>query len=118
MRRIILYGVLLLQLLLIVSLSRGLWDTVHSRQRIDALYEKKTRLLREEDRLRQELRVVESDYYIEKIARETLHLAKPGEILVIVDENTIPSILGEQDVKEPEEKSNWKKWMEVLFGSE
>ncbi|MGQ9473247.1 MAG: FtsB family cell division protein [Candidatus Caldatribacteriaceae bacterium] len=48
-------------------------------------------LLRQEEALRQEVaalrkerQFLEEDWYIEKLAREKLHLVKPGEILIRV----------------------------------
>lgn len=118
MRKAVLYTVLVLELLLVVSLGRGLWETLQSRGRVDALREREAKLLQEQDRLYRELSNAESDYYIEQIARNQLHLTKPGETLVLVDEGAIPTILGDQDTQDVDTRKNWEKWWDVLFGSE
>ena len=118
MRKPILYIVLFLELALIASLGRGLWETLQSRQRIDALRQERDVLLHEQERLKSELALVESDYYIDHLARDTLHLSKPGETLVIVDRGAIPAILGVEEERSLDDRANWQKWWDVLFGRE
>ena len=62
---------------------------------------------------------VQSDEYIEKVAREELNLMKRGETAVIVlsppspDGSTeeLPSSVGEKEEPPP-----WKRWWDTLFG--
>lgn len=107
----------MLQVLLIVSLGRGLWETLQSKRRIEQLKDKKERLVKEQGELTKEVEVVESEYYLEKIAREKLHLIKPGETVVLVGEGVIPDVLGSQDDTEVT-RSNFAKWLDVLFGKD
>lgn len=116
MRKTVIYGIILIQLLFIYSLSRGLWETLSSRQRIDKLQSERERLIEENNKLRETLELSESDYYIEKIARDELHLTKEGETLVIVEDGAIPEILGMDIENDQKELKNWQKWVEVLFG--
>lgn len=118
MKKFIHYGVVFVEVLLLISLSRGLYETLSSRERIDNLQTRKEQLLDQEANLQQELLYVESDYYIESVARNKLHLTKSGETLVLVDPAAIPEILGLQEIQEVDDRENWQKWMEILFGSE
>lgn len=118
MKKFIHYGVVFIEILLLISLSRGLYETLSSRERIDNLQTQKEQLLQEEGDLQRELSYVESDYYIESVARNKLHLTRPGETLVLVDPAAIPEILGLEETLEVDDRENWQKWMEILFGSE
>lgn len=118
MKRVVIYAVIFFQLLVLLSLSRGLVEVISSRRRVDTLVEKRERLLADRERLKGELSVVESEYYIEKVARDQLHLSRPGESLVIVPEKLEDNVLGESDGGKEEEKEIWEKWLEVLFGEE
>lgn len=55
-------------------------------QELRTLTLQEEKLHRELDFLRKERQYLEEDWYIEKLAREKLHLVKPGEILVRVIE--------------------------------
>lgn len=116
MRRTILYGIILFEIALIFSLVRGIELSRRSNARIAALESTKQKLLSEQEKLKNEQLYVESSAYVEKVAREELHLAKPGETVVIVPESRR---VGESEHKQSdniEEKPNWQKWLDVLSG--
>jgi len=50
----------------------------------EELTEEETRLREEIENLSKERKYLEEDWYVEELAREKLHLVKPGEILVRV----------------------------------
>ena len=81
------------------------------------MQETKKKLEEERDKLKKEQENVNSEYYLEKVAREELHLTKPGETVVIVPESIL---IGTQtnDVEEKvlEVKPNWMLWFEILSG--
>ena len=117
MRKLLLYGVIGFQVLLIVSLIRGVQLSLRSRGRIADLQTKKAQLQVEAEKIKQQETYVQSPYYLEKVAREELHLSKPGEKVVIVPESITLSV-GEtkEDRPESREKPNYLKWWEVLRG--
>lgn len=111
----VLYGIIIFQVLLIISLVRGIQLSLRARGRIEGLEKKKEELVQEEKRLKAQEEYVQSPYYLEKVAREELHLAKPGETVVIVpDVSTQYAVRSEQE--KAKEKPNWQKWWEVLMG--
>ena len=116
MRRIVLYGVIIFQLLLIVSLIRGIQISRKSSERIAGLEERKAQLLQESQKIKEEGEYVKSPYYLEKVARDELNLSKPGETVVIVPDSVKVSVSQAEDKEEVEEKENWQKWWEVLSG--
>lgn len=117
MKKFIRYGIIFIEILLLISLGRGLYETLSSRQRIDNLRSRKEQFLQKEDNLKKELSYVDSDYYIESVARNKLHLTKPGEILLLIDPAVIPETFGFKVSEEVDDRENWQKWMEILFGN-
>lgn len=114
MSKIWVYTILLFQLALIGSLVRGLQLSYKSRDRVELLRETKAKLESENDQLEAQAKYVQSDYYVEKVAREELQRAKPGETVVILPE-------AEVSVSEPKVQSNrvielenWQKWWNLL----
>lgn len=119
MRKIILYVVILFQIALIVSLVRGIQLSRRASLRIASMEEAKAKLIAEQEKLKQEEEYVQSPYYLEKVARDELHLSKPGETVVIVPEGQLTD-QGPADAKAMAgegEKANWRKWWEVLSGN-
>jgi len=117
MRKYILYGVIILQIVLIVSLVRGIQLSRRSAMRIADMEETRKILQEENEGLKNEGKYVESEYYLEKVARDELHLSKPGETVVIVPEATFVSAGSSGVAQEKTEVSNWQKWWKVLSGS-
>lgn len=118
MRKLVLYGVIIFQIALIFSLVRGIQLSRRSEVRIASMQETKSKLEEERNKLLEESENVQSPFYLEKVAREELHLSKPGETVVIVPDNQKIGDIAPQKVDLPQEKPNWKKWMSVLFGSD
>lgn len=110
-------GIIIIQVLLIISLSRGLWETWQSRRRVEKLQDKHDQLMVEQEKLKDDVERVESNYYVEQIAREQLHMTKPGETLVMIADGVNVDVLGQNDQKKGSE-SIFSKWMTVLFGKE
>lgn len=118
MRKIVLYAVIIFQILLIISLVRGIQLSHRSKERIEVMQKTKDKLLLEQEKLKQEQEYVSSDFYLEKVAREELHLAKTGETVVIIPDNLmINEENNTQDLANTQiDKPNWQKWFEVLSG--
>ncbi|MEI8232915.1 MAG: septum formation initiator family protein [bacterium] len=118
MRRIILYVIIIFQIILIISLVRGIQLSRRSVSRIASMQETKEKLRLEQEKLKEEGKYVQSDYYLEKVAREELHLSKPGETVVIVPDSQIVSQLSESKPLDQLEKPNWQKWLKIFTGSD
>ena len=117
MRRLGLYIVIIFQVILIVSLVRGIQLSLKSKERIEALSSTKQKLEDEQKKLVDQQAYVQTPYYLEKVARDELHLSKPGETVVIVPESIQPSPdNGHGDLQNTQEMPNWQKWWEVLSG--
>jgi cell division protein FtsL len=53
-------------------------------RQVDELERVRVRLLRENDRLREEIRLLSDPAYVERVAREQLGMVRPGEVSVIL----------------------------------
>lgn len=121
MRKLLLYGVILIQIAIVISLVRGIQLSKRSAGRIALMQETKAKLEEERDKLQREKEYVESQFYLEKVARDELHLVKEGETVVIVSNERD---LGEVESPKPNaeqeagERTNWQKWWDVLSGTE
>lgn len=116
MKQFLLYATILFQLGLIISLVRGIQLSLRSKERITALQTTKQKLEAEQSRLSADEEYVKSAYYLEKVAREELHLAKPGETVVIIPEGKIVESKEQRTENIEQSKPNWQQWWEILSG--
>lgn len=108
------YVLLIFQIGMIVSLIKGIQVTLDSKSRVNNLEMQKTKLEEEKDRLEAQYKYVQSPEYLEKVARDELHLSKPGEEVVIVPEELLQQ--PEKVQIEPEKNLPiYMKWWEVFF---
>jgi len=114
--KVLVYAILIFQIVLIGSLIRGIQVSYKSRERVEILQEKKGQLEEENKKLKEDAEYVQSDYYIEKVAREELQRAKPGEQVVILPESQqVGGIKDEGQKKQEKQLKNWEKWLELLI---
>jgi len=116
MRKIAIYGIIIFQVILIGSLVKGIQTSYKSRERVGDLEKRKNELVAENSKMKVEKEYVQSDYYLEKVAREDLHLVKPGETVVIVpeDSNMREKPAEAKAMAGEGKKQNWEKWWELL----
>jgi len=75
------FGVLVL---LAVTFGGAYWDTYQVRREAGRLARERDDLRKQNAQLREEIRLLNTPDYIERIAREQLGLVKPGEVAVIL----------------------------------
>lgn len=114
-RRIIRLIVIGASAVLVVNLSRSIWDLWRRR---DILGERESVLKRieaEHKRLQSELEYTQSPAFIEQEARNRLGLGKEGEAVVLIPNDQFP-ISNDQTKEEKEENlPNWKRWWRLFF---
>ncbi|HBD01955.1 TPA: hypothetical protein DD448_03880 [Candidatus Collierbacteria bacterium] len=116
MRKLAIYIIIVFQILLIASLIRGVYESFQARERIERLERTRSELEQERAELGEKLKEVQSAEYLERVAREELHLAKPGEKVVIVPEEARTE-KGKSDTEDNQaELPNWQKWWGVVSG--
>jgi len=106
-----------LGLVIVIALTFGgaYWDTYQIRREASRLVRERDELRKQNVQLREEIRLLNTPEYIERIAREQLGLVKPGEVAVILvapspapagtDLNGSGSRLGSERQKTPEPQS-------------
>jgi hypothetical protein len=98
--------------LLIGSLLKSIISTVSSGKRVDELLVKKEGLVAKKNILENKLKTLDSLYYLEKVAREQLHLVKPGETVVMLPQNGRDERV--ESSGQVEEMKVWEEWVEVF----
>lgn len=118
MRKFVLYGIIAFQIILIISLVRGIQLSQRSKVRIESMQQTKEKLLAEREKLKKEKEYVQSPFYLEEVARNELHMSKTGETVVIIPGDLV---VGGEEMSRSQahvvEKENWQKWWEVLSGN-
>jgi cell division protein DivIC len=100
-------------LMAIYSLSRSVYDLWRRQDLISAQKQVLNKLEAENKRLQADLKESQTPEYIERIAREKLNLAKPGETIILFDKNPVTDA-GESN-RLPEIKPSWSVWWKLFF---
>ena len=114
------YGVLLIAVLLLISLTRNIVKVISVR---DRLVEARSRLETErlgQRELEEMLARVQSDLYKEQQARDKLNLARDGERIVILPDEEVLKRLSPRVIKKEQyilPDPNWKKWLDLFVQS-
>ncbi len=117
-RRLYQLAVILVCLFIIQGLSRGLIELSAQERRLGRAQSDLKNLKQKEVELKQQLEYFRSDEYVEKIARDKLLMAKPGETVLILPKETKNSVFSIQnsELDNPaDDLPNWQKWAK-LFG--
>ena len=101
---------------LIVILSRDLWQILSAKNRITDAEEQVEKLEEEQVKLEEQLKLVETDEFVEREARDKLLLAKEGEVVVLLPPGGgIENVELKMENQEEENLKNWKKWLELFM---
>lgn len=110
--RLIVIISIILGLYLIVTLSKSIFDLQKKQGRTKEIESSLSGLKSQNEKLKKRLQEVKSPEYVEKIARDKLNMAKPGESIVILPEEIQnPKIEVENKIEIP----NYQKWYQLFF---
>ena len=109
----IVIGILII-LILSLNIIGQIINTLKSGERIDQATEKLHKMEVENRNLKNKLENVKSNDFIEEEARNKLGLAKEGEIIVIIPDETIDLILGKKKA-EIVRLPNYLGWWKLFF---
>ena len=103
-------------LILTSSLIKSLKRIAEGRALVRRNEAKLEKIRKENEKLEEQLKIIQSDEFVEKQLRNKLGLVKEGEIVVVLPEADIvkklsPIIPEEEEVKA---KPNWQKWIELF----
>lgn len=110
--RLVIIGV---SAILVVNLSRSIWDLWRRR---DILGERQAVLKRLEDeniRLKGELIYSESPFFVEQEARNRLGLGREGEAVILMPNDKFQMTNEKTEEKTVVNLPNWKKWWRLFF---
>lgn len=99
-------------LLAIFSLSRSVYAIWRKRDIVKARESALRQAEAENRRLKDKLAQVQSPFYVEKIARDKLGLAKPGEVIVLLPTKTD---VQQEQIMPRAEVPPWKQWWQLVF---
>ena len=113
---VIRYGLFLIVISLIISLSRSIIKLTKAEDKIQDVKNKIISLKKGNEDLNNQISRMESDFFIEKEARDKLGLAKKGEIvLVLPSSENYESLINPDSTTEPNlPLPNYKKWLKVF----
>ena len=123
-RRLYQITIIVVSLFVINGLSRNLVELWQQKMRLKRAADEVVQLKLKEEELKKQLEYYQSDEYVEKIARDKLLLAKPGETILLLPQpngnnpiNQFPiSTNNPMDTETNQVNlSNWQKWAK-LFG--
>jgi cell division protein FtsL len=101
--------------LIIINLIRQISDALNTGKRLDSSVEEVNSLQEENNRLQKQLNQVGEYAYLEKIARDKLSLAKPGETIVVISDSALNRVLNPPKPPEPPKIPNWQGWLNLIF---
>jgi cell division protein FtsB len=109
--------------ILTIDFGRKALENYQIEQQVDWLSEQVTLEQQTNEELQQELEHVSSDAYVEEIARERLKLVQPGEVAVVViqqsTEASASAAEGSQaETTDGEDLPYWQQWADLLLGTQ
>lgn len=113
--RIIRLMVIVVSAVLIVNLSRSIWDLWRRRDILGERQAVLQRLEAQNKSLQSELEYAQSPEFIEQEARNRLGLGKEGEIVVLMPNDKFQMSNEKTEEKAIEYLPNWKKWWRLFF---
>ncbi len=111
------YGLLFLALFLSFSLARNIVSFTSAKRKLSQESEKIAKLEKEVQIVEQQVKSVKKEEFVEKEARDKLGLAKEGEIVIVLPEDTVLAQLAPKIPQADEflPEPNWKKWANLFY---
>jgi len=109
---------LFLTLGLCLSLTRNIFKMHLAQKKLDSARQNLAELKHQQTLLEQELKIIKSQPFLERQARDKLGLAKEGEIILVLPEDEVLIALSpRQDHLESYQllKPNWRLWLELFL---
>lgn len=114
MKKLFRRSLIVVLLITIFSLGRGIWSSAEYLDDVQRNKDEINALREENQRLQEEKEFRQSDFYIEKAARDSLGLARDGETILVEEEAATASAQEEKLAQQ----SNWRNWFDLFFATE
>lgn len=116
--RLLRYLIVLVCVFLVISFVNNVSQSIQMRNVLEEAQLSLEEVKNTQETLKQDLAIVESDFYSEKEARNKLGLVKENEIVLVLPSEDLLRKLSnrkqtKQDYKFPDE--NWKKWLQLFI---
>ena len=114
MKRIVSFLIIIFLLYFCFSLAYSIINTEGANKRVIEAQNELNQLKNENSKLKEDYAKTQTDQFVEKQARESLGMAKPGEKVVIMPKVTPLEEKG-TIVTGIVERANWEKWAKLFF---
>lgn len=96
---------------LCVNAGRTIWELWKRKDVVNVRQDELSRLKQENSSLEATLKDIQSETYLERIARDKLGMVKEGETIIIM-----PSRESSSEIRDKNETlPNWKQWWRLFF---
>lgn len=114
MKKIASFILIVFLLFAINNLAHSIFTLLNKQKLLTKAQNELKKVKKENTELVKQIKKIEDPQFIEQEARNKLLLARPGEQILVLPENKNPS-KSKKAVKQPEEKQNWQKWLELFM---
>ncbi len=111
MRKLLSIIVILILIITSVNLAKGSYDSYKRLKEVNSGQGDLNSLKTKNDELKKELSQKQSDFAIEKEARDKLGFGKPGETAIVVHDANLATTVSNSTQSQ---QSNLQKWLELL----
>lgn len=111
MRKLLSLIIITILLFTIFGFAKGSYNSFNKLNQINSNQSELNDLKTINNQLKEKLNEKQSDFYIEKEARDKLGYGRSGETVIVVKDSELDINQSEKDEKE---KSNIEKWMKLL----
>ena len=113
-RNLILFMAMLVGVILAVNSAKRIHSFSQTSQKVQEAEDRLEKLRKENEALKNELKYKESGEFAEKEIRDKLGLAKEGETIVVIPQESNGQ---SQESNGQDAKPNWQKWRDLFFAS-
>lgn len=114
-RRMVRFIVIVVSIVIVINLSRSIWDLWRRRDVLGERQEVLRRAEEENKRLQSELEYAQSPEFIEQEARNRLGLGREGETVILMPNDKLQMTNEKTEDKTVGTLPNWKKWWRLFF---
>lgn len=114
-RRLLVWVFVFVGMLLVVSLSKGIWELLAIYDRVDEAEAEVAELQAKQMSLERQLSLRQSEGFVERQIRDKLHLSRPGEQVVVLPETPFVKETIQDEPVEVEPKENWMRWVRLFW---
>jgi len=113
-RNLILFMAMLIGVILAVNSAKRIHSFSQTSQKVQEAEDRLEKLRKENEALKNELKYKESNEFAEKEIRDKLGLAKEGEAIVVIPQESNGQ---SKESSGQDARPNWQKWRDLFFAT-